>query len=89
MDQEARLKKTIQQSDKMPERREKVHQEKKIVLRVSKKKKKETAVLIESVDHWHPPHCRYLKKAKMSNGRGLSIHTLTKEESVYQSKRKR
>ena len=51
--------------------------------------KQKTVVTIESVAIcWHLPHCKYFKKDKCQMVKRLSVHTLTKEESIYQSKRK-
>ena len=42
---------------------------------------------IENVSNcWHPPHCKVFKK-NMSKGK-MTIHTITTEESIYQSKKK-
>ena len=85
VDQEARSK--VQQNDNMPGRQGEVHLEKKIVLRVSTTRG--NCCHDRACDCWYPPHCKYFKTEDMSNGKGLSIHTLKKEVSIYQSERKR
>ena len=68
LDQEAWLRKTLPQKDHTPESHGEVHQAKKIVLRVSTTKE-EIVVMIESVDFWHLPHCKYFREEMCEMGK--------------------
>ena len=84
IDQEAQSAETFQQNTCQKDG--KVRLEQKIVLRASKRG---ICGHDRECDYGHPPYCKYFKKKHMSNGKGVLFHTLTKEESIYQSKRKR
>ena len=75
IDQEARLKETIQQNDNLPEKQGKVNLEKNIVLRVSTSKKKEVVVMIESVIIGIFAHCRNFETENVKRERIVHSHT--------------